>query len=566
MAFDGLVTKAIVIELQKTIIGARVNKIFEPSKNEVILNLYNQGKNYSLLLSANPEFCRICLTNFPKSNPQNALNFCMLLRKYLTGGKVIGVQTDDLERTIEIKFECFNEFNDLIVRKLFVEIMSRQSNIILATGENTIIDALRKVSASRTILPANPYIPPTSNKRSFLKIEYFQDFNEYISYKISSGDTSLTKILTSKFIGFSKSFVSETLDSLHISDTVFNEDDMRKLYNYLKSLVAGIFSCEVFCKRISEKDYTLALNQRDSRGTRSDTPVNTFIDEFYYDKEEQAMFVNSRNSLLKIVSSSLKKVYKKVEHINSKLKECEKKETYRLYGELLTANLYKLNQTQNLDSIELENYYDNNTLIKIPLDKSLSVQKNIEKYFKKYNKLKNALDIVSEQKKDAEKELGYIESIVFSLSNAKTLHDINGIYEEIVINLQMKKNNKPNKKSSDDVSINHLVLDNFTIYVGKNNIQNDYISTKLAKANDIWFHTQEIHGSHVLLKNPNTLDIDDIPEEILFKCASLAKENSKGSESINVPVDYCYAKYVKKPSGSKPGMVTYNNFKTIIVK
>lgn len=578
MAFDGFVTKAIVKELQKTIIDAKVNKVLEPTKNEVVLSLYNAGKNYSLLISASPEYCRINLTDFSRPNPQNAYNFCMLLRKYLVGGKVVSIDTYDLERTVEIQFACYDELNDLVIRKLYVEIMSRQSNIVLTNGQDVIIDTLHKLNSSRTILPANPYTPVSSNKKSFLQLEYFQDFNDIIQNKKNLGEISLSKILVAKFIGFSKIFANELMVELNISDESFDEDDLKKLYNYLKRLLSAIDSGDVFCKKLSEKDFVLALNQRNSRGEKKESnPINYFIDGFYYYKEEQTTFINSRNSLLKIVSSSLKKVYKKVENINSKLKECEKKDTYKLYGELLTANLYKINASENLDSIVLENYYDNNAPITIPLDKTLSIQKNIEKYFKKYNKLKNALAIVTNQKKDAEKELNYIESIVFSLSNAKTMHDINGIYEEIVVNLQPRRMKNVNSKSSSNskkstndnnnhVELTHLVLDNFTIYVGKNNTQNDYISTKVAKPNDVWFHTQQIHGSHVLLKNPNNLELEDIPEEIIFKCASLAKENSKGASSTNVSVDYCYAKYIKKPSGSKPGMVTYNNYKTMIIK
>ena len=569
MAFDGFVTKAIVFELKEAILGAKVNKVLEPTQNEIVLSLYNNGNNYSLLLSASPEYCRINLTNHTKPNPQNAYNFCMLLRKYLMGGKIVSIETDDLERTVEIQFTCYNDLNDLVIRTLYVEIMSRQSNIVLTNESGIIIDTLRKVNSKRLVLPANPYTPASTNKRSFIKLEYFQDFNDIIQNRLKDGDSSLTKILVSKFIGFSKSLVSETLSTLHIIDTDFSDDDLKRLYNYLKRLIESIEKHDVFCKEISEKDYVLALNQRGS-ATTNKLQINEFIDEFYYYKEEQALFLNSRNSLLRIVSSSLTKVYKKVENINSKLKECEKKETYRLYGELLTANLYKIDQTSNMESIELENYYEDNKPITIPLDKTITVQKNIEKYFKKYNKLKNALEIVTIQKRDAEKELNYIESIVFSLGNARSMYDINQIYDEIVVNLKVKKDKntvtQKRKILSDKITLNHLVIDNFTIYIGKNNIQNDYISTKIAKANDIWFHTQQIHGSHVLLKNPNNIDIDDVPEEILYKCANLAKENSKGAESTNVSVDYCYAKYVKKPSGSKPGMVTYNNFKTMIIK
>ena len=473
MAFDGFVTKAIVSELKDTILGAKVNKVLEPTQNEIVLSLYNNGNNYSLLLSASPEYCRINLTSHTKPNPQNAYNFCMLLRKYLIGGKIVSIETDDLERTVEIQFACYNDLNDLVIRTLYVEIMSRQSNIILTNESGIIIDTLRKVNSKRLVLPANPYTPASTNKRSFLKLEYFQDFNEIIQTRLKDGDSSLTKILVSKFIGFSKSLVSETLSILHIIDDDFSDEDLKKLYNYLKRLIESIDKHDVFCKQVSEKDYILALNQRGSSPSNK-LQINEFIDEFYYYKEEQALFLNSRNSLLRIVSSSLTKVYKKVENINSKLKECEKKETYRLYGELLTANLYKIDQNSNMESIELENYYEENKPITIPLDKTITVQKNIEKYFKKYNKLKNALEIVTIQKRDAEKELNYIESIVFSLGNARSMYDINQIYDEIVVNLKVKKDKntvtQKHKILSDKITLNHLVIDNFTIYIGKNNI------------------------------------------------------------------------------------------------
>lgn len=267
---------------------------------------------------------------------------------------------------------------------------------------------------------------------------------------------------------------------------------------------------------------------------------------------------------------NLKKVHKKLENINRKLQECENMDTYKIYGELLTANLYRLNANQNLTEITVDNYYTNSP-ITIPLDNRFNVHKNIEKYFKKYNKLKNALVVVSDQKKDAEKELDYIESIVFSLENAKSIDDIVDVYSEISENVITKKEiykkqkNKTSKKKpkEKEVVLQSTNIDGFTVYIGKNNIQNDYLSLKFANKNDIWFHTQKIHGSHILLRNPENIEI---PEEVLYKCASLAKENSKGKLSSNVAVDYCPAKFVKKSPGAKPGLVIYTNYKTIFVK
>ena len=593
MAFDGFITKTVISELNNVLIGGKINKILEPNKNEIILGIYNNGSNYTLDISSNPEFCRMCLTTHSKPNPQNAYNFCMLLRKYLINGKIVSISNYDLERTIEIKFEVYNELNDLVIRKLFIEIMSRQSNIILTNEKNIIIDTLKHFDNNvRELLPAHEYTFAPSTKISFINLKKFEEFQNIITNYVlensqKNNNLSITKILTNTFIGFSKTLVKETINLLHLSEQDYtNSNKLEILYLYFKDLISNMGTSELCCKKVNDKDFSLFLD--DSKYNINEEyvceyyekvpslKINYFLDDFYFNKENNFIFVNSRNNLLKIVSASLKKIYKKLEKINLKLKECDEKDKFRLYGELLTANLYKINPNENLDSITLENYYDNNLPIEIPLDKKISIQKNIEKYFKKYNKLKNALSIVSAQKIEAEKELDYIESIVFNLSNSTALSDINEVYEEISENLTTKKDiskmqkNKNKKKASQNtqnkIDFETLQFENYTIYIGKNNIQNDYISLKISNPNDIWFHTQKIHGSHILLKNNENLDIEDIPENVLYKCACLAKENSKANNALNISVDYCYARYVKKLSGSKPGMVIYNNFKTIIVK
>ena len=505
MAFDGFITKSVITELQKTIIGAKVNKVYEPTKNDVVLSLYNNGNNYLLELCANPELCRICLTSHTKPNPQNAYNFCMLLRKYLVGGKIIKISNYDLERTVEIQFECYNDLNDLVTRKLFVEIMSRQSNIILTNEKNIIIDTLKHFDNNvRELLPAHQYTFTPITKISFIET----DFNTLVDLKNNSEYTSLTKFFINTFIGFSKPFIKQAISTLKLPDTEFSNSDLNILYNYLKEIVSNFGTTKISCKKLSEKDYTLVLDKKelnfDENISENDIlHINYFIDEFYYNKEENSIFINSRNNLLKIVSSSLKKVYKKIENINLKLKECDEMDKFRLYGELLTANLYKINSGLNYENLTVENYYDNNNQITIPLDISISKQEK----------------------------------------------------------------NKLNKKSnSNKIELETTTIDGYTVYIGKNNIQNDYISLRFSNPNDIWFHTQKIHGSHVLLRNSENLEIDEIPENVLFNCAKLAKENSKAFSGLNVCVDYCYAKFVKKVNGAKPGMVIYNNFKTIIVK
>lgn len=562
MAFDGITTRAIIAELKPNLIGSKVNKIFEPTKNDIVFSLYNNGLNYSLNLCINPESCRISLTKYSKPNPKNAPNFCMLLRKYLVGSKIIDISNMDLERTVEIKFEAYNELNDLVHRKLFIEIMSRQSNIILTNENNIIIDTLKHVdNSSRELLPTHPFEFTKITKQSFLKLSSFEEFYNIIN---NSEKTNLSKVLPATFIGFSKTFILQTLLETNIQDIDFSKEALEKIYNYISELLNSIGTSKVSCSEI-ENDYSLCLKENDEKFN-----INYFIDEYYHYKEQINNFKNSRNTLLKIILSTLKKEHKKLENINNKLKECSNMDTYKLYGELLTANLYRFKASPNVDKIELENYYDNNKPITIPLDKSISIHKNIDKYFKKYNKLKNALDIVSIQKQETEKELDYIESIVFSLENAKNLSDINEVYEEIAENIVTKKavikENKKGKKkqaTKNEFQLSSVNIDGYTVYIGKNNVQNDYLSLKFANKNDYWFHTQKIHGSHVILKtNGNT----DIPDEVLTKCAALAKENSKASESSNVPVDFCLARYVKKASGAKPGMVIYTNYKTIYIR
>lgn len=553
MAFDGITTKAVISELQPLLIGGKINKIFQPTKNEITLSIYNK-ENYTLLLSANPDYCRLHLTTHTKPNPQNAPNFCMLLRKYLIGAKIIDISTYDLERTVQIKFECYNELNDLVIRKLFIQIMSRQSNIILTNENNIIIDSLKHFENA---LPAHPFEFAKISKKSFLELQSANDFTDQIQ------NQDLSTALPNAFIGFSKSFVHSVLEELNIDSKNDSAQNFEKLYAYTNSLLSKLGTTDISIK-FMENDYSIIQKS----ATNS---INSTLDEFYYEKEQKSAFLSSRNNLLRIVSSHLKKVFKKLENINEKLQECDSMDLYQKYGELLTANLYQINPHENLAEITVKDYYNNNSPITIPLDQKINIHKNIEKYFKKYNKLKNALVIVTEQKKETQNELDYIESIVFSLENAKCMEDIVDIYSEISENIVTKKEifknqkNKISKKKpkEKEIALQSVNIEGFTVYIGKNNVQNDYLSLKFAGKNDIWFHTQKIHGSHILLQNPEN---SDIPESVLLACATLAKENSKAKNSSNVPVDYCLAKFVKKSPGAKPGLVIYTHHKTMFVK
>ncbi len=567
MAFDGITTKSISYELQHSILGGKINKIFEPNKNEVLLSIYANGKNYALNICIDSNLYRIHLTTNAKPNPLNAPNFCMLLRKHLIGYKIKSISSNDnLERIIKIELEGYNELNDLTTKYLMVELMGKHSNIILLNDKFFIIDSLRHLdtlsNSYRDILPAHEYTYPENNKNNFYTIKSAEEFCNLI---LANNVTNLTNFLVSYFTGFSKPFIKNIIIKQNIRNTDFSKDDILKMYEYLSKILNNLDSNEIsLIKYSNEKgklDYVIDLVPKSS-----DLDINFYIDDFYYNKETNNNYVSYRNNLLKLISHILKKYELRLESINNKLKECDNKDLYKLYGELITANLYKIAKDFTASKIEVENYYDYNAILAIPLDNTISIANNAKKYFRKYNKLKNALEIVTLQKKETEEELQYIESIIYELEYTKDIQEINEIYNEISENPIFKdyiqSNNKTSSKKEANISSpREYHIDGYTVLVGKNNKQNDYLTTKLASPNDIWFHTKDIHGSHVILKNPS----ENVSNDTLIKCAKLAAYYSKGRLSSNVPVDYCFVKYVKKPNGSKPGMVIYTNNKTLNV-
>ena len=567
MAFDGFVTKKICCELNTCLIGGKINKVFEPNKNEIILGIYSNGKNYALNINISSNNYKMHLTTSSKPNPTVAPNFCMVLRKHLVGFKIKEIINNGLERIIIINLEGFNELNDIIQKKLIIELMGKHSNIILLNERNIIIDSLRHLdtfsNSYRDILPAHEYVFPTSNKKDFCSTS-LEDF----LFSLNDKKENLCSLLPDLFNGFSKSFVRYTLSCLNINELNYSEKDLLLLYDYTKNLLENssnnITSC-LFDKDVNDYIIT-AIPSSDILQT------NFFLDDFYTKKESNEILNNYRNNLLKLVLSALKKISKKLSNINQKLEECSNMEKYRIYGELITANLYQIDNNLRNNSITLLNYYDNNNEIVIPLDNTLSPSYNAKKYFKKYNKLKNTLEIVSKQKLESQQELDYLESIIYELENSSTIEDIDEIYSEICENVLFKdniqKNNSVVKKNKINKRLTHdeyepitYNVDGFTLFVGKNNKQNDYITTKLGKNDDLWFHTKDIRGSHALLKCNGS----KVTTQTIIACAQITAFHSKAKLSSNVPVDYCPVKNVKKPSGSKPGMVIYNNYNTVNV-
>lgn len=562
MAFDGIVTKAIASELQQ-LSGARIDKIFQPNKNTVLLGFYLDGSNYLLNICIDAQNYRINLTTHAKPNPKVAPNFCMVLRKHLLGLHIKNVITSNLERLIIIDFEGFDDVDDIISKRLIIELMGKHCNIILVDEQNIIIDSLRHINnedSSRVIVPHVKYTYPETTKYNFLDCLSFQDFYE----KLSSGNS-----ISDIFNGISKSFIDASLQYLGIKE--LNTNTLEKLYEYIKEIIHRTDSCLLDFEQINsnKKDYFLIKSD-------NSTPfhLNFFIDDFYYQKETSEEFKTYRDSILKMILDLLKKYKKRLFHIDEKLRSCEDMETYQLYGELITANLYHI-KNENLKEITLDNYYNNQKIV-IPLDDRYTPAVNAKRFFKKYHKLKNSLSIVSIQKEETLKELDYIESIVYELENSSTLDEVSEIFEEISENIIFKEKTEHYKKKrkakikksslskNKNVSFNPLkyTIDGYTLLVGRNNKENDYLSLKYAKKTDLWMHTKDIHGSHAILQ----LNTGNLPDDtILVRCAEIVAYHSKAKNSSNVPVDICEVKYVKKPNGSKPGMVIYSNQKTLYV-
>ena len=467
------------------------------------------------------------------------------------------------------------------------ELMGKHSIIILTDSNNIIIDSMRHTStlenSNRDIYPTARYIFPESTKYSFLELNTFDDFYnaiepkliEYIaenSLNIENLNVSnfmIDKMISNTFNGISLSFIQNILNKLNIKE--ISKNNFELIYNKINEILSSAF-LDIFLAE-NRKDYYLYTSNIENE---SQFNLNYKIDDFYFEKETSELFKNYRNSILHLILATLKKYEKRLENIDNKLSECNNMDKFRLYGELITSNLYRI-PNRNVNSIEVENYYDNNSPITIPLDQKYLPSYNAKRYFKKYNKLKNALAIVNVQKDETIRDIDYIESVIYELDNAKSIDDLEAIYDEISENglfsdkLKVKSSSKKasNKKAKPMTknkltSFNPLkyVIDGYTVLVGRNNKENDYLTCKFANKNDIWFHTKDIHGSHVILKtNPNEI----VPDDVLFEVAKLAAKHSKAKNSSHIPVDFCKVSFVKKPSGSKPGYVIYSNNKTLYV-
>ena len=428
--------------------------------------------------------------------------------------------------------------------------MGKYSNIILVDNNENIIDSLKHFSINsgsyRNVFPGEKYKLPNSDKLDFLSVKDSDEFFRILENNSKQLCTSsISKVISSIFTGISKSSIISFEHDLNLSDEI-NENSSNILFKYILEIISN--TNKTICVN-GENEYHLKnlsvqfFNNAKDVNKENDLQINFALDDLYSNKEEKEVFENYRNNLLKLILTKLAKLNVKLDIINNELNECKNSEKYRLYGELITSNLYKIND-YNIDSITLENYYDNNKPITIKLDSSISPSANAKRFFKKYKKLKTAKDIIDNQKISIVNDIDYLESIVYEINNCKNVLDIDEIYGEIQeSNITFKRQNTNNsnnsKKSKSKKDVNKInkknvykdplkfEIDGFTVLIGKNNRQNDFLTTKLANKEDIWFHVKDFHGSHVILKTENKTPSQDT----INKCAKLAKEYSRASNS-----------------------------------
>ncbi|TCO78971.1 Rqc2 family fibronectin-binding protein [Marinisporobacter balticus] len=578
MPFDGMVVSAIVHELRGKISKGKIEKIYQPEADEINLFIRCFKEKYNLLLSASSKHPRMHLTNGDKVNPQSPPMFCMLLRKHLQGGRILDIQQKEFERIIEIDIESYDELGYMRIKKLVIEIMGKHSNIILLDpSTNKILDSIKRISADlnryREILPGKSYVaPPNQGKVD----PTFLNFEEFVAtIKDTSFETPIYKAIYASIQGISPIASREICFRANIHDdaTLFNlsDENSKELWQSFKGFIHA--TQDLFYPNIivSKEDdhvidfYSVSLKMYQSiYGSNVSDSMSNVLEEYYIKRDLFDRLKQKSTDLRKLVTHTLNKLSNKKQKLRKELISAQKSQNYRIYGELLTANLYLIEKDAH--EIEVINFYDPTAApVIIPLDTNLTPAQNAQKYFKRYTKSKNAEKEKQLQLEETDNEIHYFENLLHTIESAWSLADIEEIRSELVEEGYIKKKrNLSSKKKKKDISskpLSFISSDGFQIMVGKNNKQNDQLTLKTASKKDLWFHTKDLPGSHVIIFCKN----DKVPESTILEAAELAAFHSKGKMSSNVPIDYTFVKNVKKPSGAKPGMVIYENNKTIYI-
>ena len=569
--FDSLSLKALIREIEPILTEGRVQKVQQPSRTELLLSIRSGGKNHKLFLCVDPKYPHVCFLSeqgeeyrhiqIPKKPPM----FCMLLRKHMEGAKIKAVRQPANERILEIHFDSYNEIGDRASFVLACELMGKYSNIILYNYENCLIygsahSVSSEKSREREISGGMPYVyPPKQNKKDLLELSE-QDF-----YNLASSIPSTMDVwLNQTFYNISMALAQELCSFLQINiekDKVISTKK-EKIYD-LYTLTAKTLKVKNIKPSISKDKKKFSPIGIDPKIEWEEiTSVNEMIDLYFGYQYYKDKFKRLRSSLLSSLKKELKKQKNKYSHhIHTQDKE-DKAEKYRQYADILMANLNNIQPS--VQFVELENFYNENHPVKISLDTSLSPSENAQKYYKLYNKAKNAAKFSESVMDEIKGNISYLESIEVSLNQAETMASLEEIQEELTVQEMIKSKTLEKPKKDKALNIDEYnSSDNYKIFIGKNNKQNDYIISKLSSSNDIWLHAQNIPGSHVLIKVPP--EIEEVPEKTIEEAAELAAYFSQGRESSQVPIIYTRRKFIKKPPAAKPGFVIFTHEKTVFV-
>lgn len=572
MALDGAFLCAVKNEMMM-LIGGRVEKIHQPSREELLISIRTRQGSKKLYISANAGSARVHITEKTIDNPQTPPMFCMLLRKLIGGGKLVDIRQDGLERILFLDFECINELGDLVTITLACEIMGRCSNLIIVSSEGRIIDSIKRVdedmSRERMVLPGMSYtMPPRDNRLNFLTCEP----DEIIQSVENCEGMELSKALIRSFEGISPILAREWTffagRGAHLECGALSQDNLERLLYIIKRTKNQLLYGKCCFTTAADKEGMLKdfsfirLSQFGTlMYTKEHDSASSLLDFFYSERDRAVRTKQRANDLFKLLMNLTDRISRRLGNQRDELAACAKREYYKLCGDLISANMYRISKGDSIAAVE--NFYEEECpTVKIKLDIMKTPSQNAQYYYNEYKKAATAEEKLTIQIENGEEELRYIESVFDSLTRASSENDIIQLRLELAEQGYIRSAAQKGKPPKALPPIEYRSSDGYTILVGRNNIQNDRLSLKLAEKNDIWLHTQLITGSHVLILTEGEAP----PDRTIEEAAVIAAVNSSGRGSGQVPVDYCLARYVKKPSGAKPGKVIFTNYKTAFVK
>ena len=562
MAFDGITISALGRELNDLLKGGHIQKIAQPEPDELLLTIKNNRANYRLQISASASLPLLYLTENPKQSPLTAPNFCMLLRKHLNGARVLSIEQMGFERVIKICMENLNELGDVVQRSLMVEIMGKHSNIIFVDDKNQIVDSIKHinglVSSVREVLPGREYfIPNTMNKT-----DPFSVTTEMWNKELFKKPCSIAKAIYGSITGFSSTIAHEIAYRSHLDGDApmasLNGNERSALMTAFRGLISDIKECRftpcIYLNGPVPVEFSaVPLSMYKSMNCRQMGSVSQMTESFYREKDTITRIRQKSADLRKSVTTLLERSLKKMDLQRRQLQDTEKKERFRIYGELLNTYGYQMKPDERV--LVCVNYYDGKE-VSIPVEPDLTATENANRYFNKYNKMKRTFDAVSQQMKENQEMIDHLESILTELDIARKEEDLHYIRQELSDSGYTRKHTLGKGKKGrmpKSRPLHFISSDGYDIYVGKNNYQNDELTFKVATGNDWWFHAKQMPGSHVIVK----CNGEEPPIRTFEEAASLAAYFSKGKGADKLEIDYTQKKNIKKPNGSKPGFVIY---------